>query len=256
MNLHDGDEAGVQIVGLGFFGVKNLNWIRSSWDGEDGRFVEILRELDGVQRGRSYDQLHVCALLYRLKPNEGSEQFSLVTTFTSTIRSFVLGSHLLEETKQDVSVDRPLVGLVQHDDGVLAQFRVDQTLPQQHTVRHVLDDRLGTSAVLKPDGITHLQKTQPISCSEIQQISGGSIKMVAETHFLSQTAAVLLRDSLGDGHGGDTTGLRAADLPSGGVTCFCQVLRDLRGLTRARLSNDDENLVVVNSLQQISRRRI
>lgn len=68
------------------------------------------------------------------------------------------------------------------------------------------------------------------------------------THLLSQTAAVLLRHSLGHRHGGDTTGLRTANLPSGGVTRLCQVLSNLSGLTRTRLSDDDQNLVVVNSL--------
>ena len=67
MNLHDSDQAGVQIVRLRFFGVKNLHWICSARDGENGGFVEILRELDGVQRSGCYNQLHVRALLYSLR---------------------------------------------------------------------------------------------------------------------------------------------------------------------------------------------
>lgn len=43
----------------------------------------------------------------------------------------------------------------------------------------------------------------------------------AETHLLSQTATILLRDSLGHRHGGDTTGLRTTNLPPGGVTRLC-----------------------------------
>lgn len=69
-------------------------------------------------------------------------------------------SNLLEETEENVGVDGPLVGFVQHYDGVLTQLRVDQALSQQHTVRHVFDDRLGTGAVLKTDGVTHLENTR------------------------------------------------------------------------------------------------
>lgn len=67
MNLHDGDETGVQVVRLRFFGVENLHWEGSSRDGEDGRFKEILGEFDSIQCSRRHDQLHVFAFLYRLK---------------------------------------------------------------------------------------------------------------------------------------------------------------------------------------------
>lgn len=42
MDLHYSDEAGVQVVRLGLFGVENLHWEGSPWDGEDGSFEEIL----------------------------------------------------------------------------------------------------------------------------------------------------------------------------------------------------------------------
>lgn len=54
-------------------------------------------------------------------------------------------------------MDRSLVSLVQHDEGVLAHVRVDQTLPLQHSMRHVLDHRLCAGAVLKADGVAHLK---------------------------------------------------------------------------------------------------
>lgn len=66
MNLHDSDEAGIQVVRLRFFGVKNLYWIRSAGDGEDGSFIEILRELHSIQCSWCHNKLHVCALLYSL----------------------------------------------------------------------------------------------------------------------------------------------------------------------------------------------
>lgn len=75
------------------------------------------------------------------------------------------------------------------------------------------------------------------------------------THFLAQTAAVLLRDSLGHRHGGYATRLRAADLPPGGVTRLRQVLSDLGGLTGPRLSDNNQDLVVMNGLWRINRMR-
>lgn len=57
-------------------------------------------------------------------------------------------------------MDGPLVSFVQHDDGVLAELVVDQTLSQQHAVRHVLDDRLWAGAVLETDGVAHLRQPQ------------------------------------------------------------------------------------------------
>ena len=65
-------------------------------------------------------------------------------------------TYRLKETKEHVRVNGPLVSLVQHDDRVLGQVAVDQTLSQHHAVRHVLDDSLRTRAVLKPDRVSDL----------------------------------------------------------------------------------------------------
>ena len=65
-------------------------------------------------------------------------------------------TNLLEETEEDISVDGPLVGLVQHDHRVLFQVWVHQTLPEEHTVRHVLDHSLLTGHILKTNQISHL----------------------------------------------------------------------------------------------------
>ena len=74
-------------------------------------------------------------------------------------------------------------------------------------------------------------------------------RMVQKTaHLLAETATVLLRDPLGHRHGGDPPGLRAADLPPGCVAGLSQVLSDLRGLSGARLSHHDQDLIVVDSL--------
>ena len=53
-------------------------------------------------------------------------------------------------------MDGPLVGLVQHDDVVGGQVAVDETLSEQHTLRHVLDLGLRARAVLETDRVANL----------------------------------------------------------------------------------------------------
>ena len=62
----------------------------------------------------------------------------------------------LEEAEQDVGVDGALVRFVQDDDAVRAHGLVQQTLTQQHAVRHIFDHRLRPGAVLETDRIAHL----------------------------------------------------------------------------------------------------
>lgn len=97
-----------------------------------------------------------CTVLKKEKKKQPSEHVSFLTVNENSSCLLVL-VYLLEETKQDISVDCPLVGFIQHDNGVLAQLRVDQTLSQQHTVCHVLDHSLRAGAVLKTDSVTHLE---------------------------------------------------------------------------------------------------
>ena len=67
-------------------------------------------------------------------------------------------AHLLEDAEQHVCVQGALVGLVHDDCRIVVQIPLPQGLPQQHPVRHVLDHRLLTGAVLKADRIAHLQQ--------------------------------------------------------------------------------------------------
>ena len=90
--------------------------------------------------------------------------------------------------------------LVQHDDGVLADVGVDETLSLEHTIRHVLDARLRTCAVLETDCVPD---------------------------FLPQPAPNFLRDTLGDRHGGDTPRLCTTDLALVSKAILGQVLSHL-----------------------------
>ena len=67
-------------------------------------------------------------------------------------------AYRLEQAKQDVCMYRPLVGLVEHDDSVLREIGVYETLSQHHSVCHVLDDRLLTRAVLEPNRVSDLRR--------------------------------------------------------------------------------------------------
>ena len=67
-------------------------------------------------------------------------------------------AYRLEQAKQDVCVYRPLMGLVEHDDSVLREVGVNETLSQHHSVRHVLNDRLLTRAVLEPNRVADLKR--------------------------------------------------------------------------------------------------
>ncbi len=60
------------------------------------------------------------------------------------------------QPKEDIGVECALMGLIHHHDRVGCQIRLAQELPQQHAIRHVLDDRLVRGAVLEADGVAHL----------------------------------------------------------------------------------------------------
>ena len=65
-------------------------------------------------------------------------------------------TYLLHQPEENVCVYGTLVGLVQHDDGVLGEVIVHQTLSQEHPVCHVLDDSLWTGAVFEANGVADL----------------------------------------------------------------------------------------------------
>ena len=107
--------------------------------------------------------------------------------------------------------------LVQHNDRVLADIWVDETLSLQHTIRHVLDARFRTRAVLKTDRVTN---------------------------FLSKPATNLLGDTFCHGHCSDTPGLSATDLALVSESLLCQILSHLCRLPRAGVTNNDKDLML------------
>jgi len=77
----------------------------------------------------------------------------LKPSVTNTLQS---STHLLEQSEQHVSVDGALVGLIKDDHTVVPQHVIQQTLPQQHAISHVLDVSLWAGAVLKADRVPDL----------------------------------------------------------------------------------------------------
>ena len=65
-------------------------------------------------------------------------------------------SQYLDKAKEHVGVQRPLVRLVDHHDGVGGEVRLRQELSEKHPVRHVLENGLVGGAVLEADGVAHL----------------------------------------------------------------------------------------------------
>ena len=195
MNLHDRDERSVEVVRFGLLGVENLDGVSASGNSEDGTAEEVFGELFSVEGGGGDDELKIGSTL------EGfCSARKLSGAITSARGEFLL---TLEQAEEDISGDRALVSLVEHEHRILRHVGIDEALSLQHTVRHVLDLGLGTCAVLESNGVADL---------------------------LTETTPDLLGDALGDGHGGDATRLSAANLKLISEAGFGEVLRHLRRL--------------------------
>ena len=73
------------------------------------------------------------------------------TTYTYTYM------YLLKQPKEHIGVYSSLVSLVQHHDGVLLQVSINEALPQQHAVCHVLDHCLLARHILETNCIANLR---------------------------------------------------------------------------------------------------
>mmetsp|Transcript_57108 Transcript_57108/g.185614 ORF Transcript_57108/g.185614 Transcript_57108/m.185614 type:complete len:354 (-) Transcript_57108:1179-2240(-) len=134
------------------------------------------------------------------------------------------GHDLLEHAEEHVGVQGALVRLV-HDDGAISvQVRLDQGLAQKNAICHVLDDGFVRGDVFEADGVTNRG---------------------------SQLAVHLVGHALGHGDGSHSSGLGATDEAVDCVVSLVEVLRELRGLTRACLSDADHDLVLPQQVQQL-----
>jgi hypothetical protein len=82
-------------------------------------------------------------------------------------------------------------------------------------------------------------------------VRGAVFKSNGVAHQVAQLGAHFLGDTLGDGHGGHTTRLRAPDAAPLGEAIFVEVLRELRRLARTRLSHDHDHVVLPDDAHQL-----
>ena len=196
MNLHYTHQSSIQIVTLGLFGIKNLDGKCSSRDSEDLTIKEVAGELLSFKGCGCDNQCEILPSLY----------------------------HFLENSEQYIGVDGSLVGLVQHYATVLGQVPIYESLSQQHTVCHILNDCFAGGEVLKTNGVAH---------------------------FFTKFDAHLLTYSLRHTHCGDSSRLGTAYLSYSAVSCFEQVLSDLGSFTRPSLADNYQDFVGFNSIDEL-----
>ena len=196
-----GHAAGQVVVLRVFLGEpEGLDGEESTGDGDNGRAVEEVGEAFGVERGGGDDDAEVGAA------RQGA----------------------LEQTEQEVDVERTLVGLVDDKGGVTAEERVIARLGQQDAVGHQLKACLGRGLALEAVLVTH-GRTQ------------------GRTDFLGQTT------SHGDGR--QTPRLGDADHPAGLRASQVRELGELSGLATARVAANNRDGTLAERLNQFVRVR-
>ena len=80
-----------------------------------------------------------------------------------------------------------------------------------------------------------------------------SVRIISKVEYFQPTesAAKLLRHSLGHRHSGHSPGLSAANLPPGREPGLCYVLSHLGGLAGPGLAHHDQDLVIVDGSDQL-----
>jgi hypothetical protein len=133
----------------------------------------------------------------------------------------------LQQSKQHISRDRPLVRLIQNENRIRSHIRVNQAFTLEHTIRHVLDPRFRTRAILESNGIANL---------------------------LAKSTSNLFGDTLRDGHSGHSTRLGASDFTAFGESFFCEILSHLGRFSRASVTDDNQDLVLSNKSVSMRKR--
>lgn len=115
--------------------------------------------------------------------------------------------------------------LVDNHTRIPRQIRFRQKLPQQHTIRHILDRRLIARAILEPNRVPH---------------------------FLSDPTPYFLRYTSRHGHRRHSTRLSASDLLAVfAVARFVEVLRELGRFARTGFAFDNEDLVLRYGVEEL-----
>ena len=94
-------------------------------DFEDRHPSEKLTELLSIHRSRSYDNANIPSPL----------------------------SHLLQNPKKHISVERTLMSLVHHNNTVLFQIRILKRFSKENTISHVFNQRILAGEVFKSNSV-------------------------------------------------------------------------------------------------------
>ena len=135
-----------------------------------------------------------------------------------------LGQQLVQEAEQEVDVQRALVGLVDDDGVVAAQQPVVLDLGQQQAVGDQPHQRALAGAVVEAHGVADR---------------------------LAEVDVELVGDALGDRARGQPPRLGVGDRAADPAAQLQADLGQLRGLARAGLAGDHDNLVVADRRQQV-----
>lgn len=138
-------------------------------------------------------------------------------THHNYLELWALWQDFFEKPKENVSRQSALVSLIKNDDAVLRQHWVQHRLTQQHAICQILEPGLFGRLIFKPNRVTN-----------------ESTKL--DVH--------LLRDTLGDAHGSDSSRLRTGNILRPCEAGIQEELRHLRRLARTSLSLQDHDLVL------------
>ena len=193
MNLHHTHESCIQVIRFRLLRIENLDIVCSSRNTENLAVEEITRKLPSFESSWCDNQEEI----------------------TSFFCNF------FEDTEQNICIDGPLMCLIEHNDRILTKVLINEGLPEEHTVSHVLNKSFTWGMILEPDGIPHLFSQFDI-------------------HFLA--------NSLGDAHGCNSSRLGAPNFSSLGKASVEEILSDLGGFPAASFSNNNQNVVIDASL--------
>lgn len=172
MDLDDGADGGLEIVALRLGCIINLDRESTARNTLSFKMSEIQ---DPIYHSlvHSYQQRRVIEVFLELASIEGGRH-------DHNLQVLALAADLLEQTHQNIGVERTFVSLIEHDGRVAVQERVGHGLTQKHTVGHVLEERFVACVVLETDAVTDL---------------------------FAELNVHLIRHTLGHGHGSHTTRL-------------------------------------------------
>ena len=114
--------------------------------------------------------------------------------------------------------------LIQYDHRILADIWAKKAFSQEHAIRHALDPRLWARQVFETDCVANV---------------------------LAERAADFLCNAFCSGHGGDATWLCATYSTIVCVAIFGKILRRLSCLPRPCVANNDENLVLFQTVSKL-----